>query len=69
MTRKIAEVLLEKPYQPSEEAKQNSNNNKEKKDADRQHIAEDATAHFIIKKLLHINKDANKEAGTLSNYI
>lgn len=59
MTKKIADVLLKSAYQPDVKI------NVEKKE--KQHIAEDATAHFVIKKLLTNNKEAKKDAGVLSN--
>lgn len=55
--KKIADVLLRLAYKPGEKIEA------EKKDPlgrvlpTRDHIAEDATAHFVIKKLFHLSKE------------
>lgn len=60
MIKKIADVLLQTSYEPGVKIDADKPDRLGNKQPGREHIAEDATAHFVIKKLFQISKE-NKE--------
>lgn len=58
MIDKIADVILEKPYEAVKEGENT-----------KLHCVEDATSHFVIKKLLQLNKDEKTDENLKSKSI
>ncbi len=58
IVRKLADILLDKPFEPS---------NEQRKDAEdkNQHLIEEATSHFVIKKIIEQDAERTKN-GRLS---
>lgn len=52
----IANLILESPYEPEKPATATV----------KLHLIEDATSHFVIRKILQINKDAKQDEKSLS---
>ena len=63
MIQKIASLLLQKRYEVDETLKTSNDKSKESsKPEEKQHYIEDATCHYILKKILEIDPEREKNS-------